>query len=71
MRVITKSVRNSVDSELIKLIWDNYDEDYINVKSDDYQYFTIYDEAGSAKLKMWQEFPDVMKRFCCKDFQFS
>lgn len=59
--MITKSVRNSLDSELIKLIWDNYDEGYINVKSDGYQYFKIYDEAGSTKLKMWQEFPDVMK----------
>ena len=28
---------------------------------DDYQYFKIYEENGSNKLKMWQEFPDVMK----------
>lgn len=61
MRVMTQSIKNKLPKSLIEDIWDFYDEGYINVELDDYQYFKIYDENGANKLKMWQEFPDVMK----------
>lgn len=61
MRVITPAIKRKLPSLFIKIIWDFYDEGYINVESDDYQYFKIYDENGTNKLKMWQEFPNIMK----------
>lgn len=61
MRVITPAIKRKLPSLLIKIIWDFYDEGYINVELDDYQYFKIYDENSTNKLKMWQEFPHVMK----------
>lgn len=61
MRVLTQSIKNKLPMSLIEDIWDFYDEGYINVELDDYQYFKIYDENGINKLKMWQEVPPVFK----------
>lgn len=61
MRVMTQSIKNKLPKSLIEDIWDFYDEGYINVELDDYQYFTLQTDNKKTTLKMWQEIPPVFK----------
>lgn len=61
MRVLSKKVSENLLPELIKIIWDFYDESYINVIMDEYQFFTIKTHNEITTLVMRQEVPEAIK----------
>lgn len=61
MRIVTKRIQQELPTEIIKIIWDFYDESYQGVDLDDYQFLQIKNTNDKTILKMWQEEPSAMK----------
>lgn len=62
MRILSKSITENLDSNLINIIWNFYDEGYQGVIKDDYQFFKIEQNSPTHSiLKMWQEVPPSLK----------
>lgn len=66
-KIVTKNIKQKLPVDLINLIWSFYDEGYLEIEKDDYQYVKIQnnDKAGdstSSVMTMWQEFPPVIKK---------
>lgn len=61
MRIVTKRIQQELPTEIIKIIWDFYDESYQGVVLDDYQFLQIKNTNDKTILKMWQEEPSAMK----------
>ena len=61
MRIITKNVQRKLNENLIILIWDCYEEAYLEVEIDDFQFFKVTNKGENTMLKMWQEEPKAMK----------
>lgn len=61
MRVLSKKVSENLLPELIEIIWDFYDDSYINVIMDEYQFFTIKTYNEITTLVMRQEIPEAIK----------
>lgn len=60
MRIVTKRIQQELPTEIIKIIWDFYDESYQGVDLDDYQFLQIKNTNDKTILKMWQEEPSLI-----------